>query len=285
MSAAAKGAVTPPAVLDWVARVQTNGDPKPADATISAYTTWYNSLVANSLDSLIYSNVLLNARTNTIVTNTTPFFKAAGNDPWTNAGFNAGNFSINGIPQTISSYFKTGIIPSLAFSSVNNWGLVTYITTKPTNDFGQLFGAASGGGFANDAIEVTYDGATTYTGFGCGTGHPTTAFTGPIVNGTPPPADYWQGWLSLQRVGTNLTFYIASSTQAHTAISTINNAAGILPAFELYFQNINVGNAAGNEFPGGASFMAVTQGLNAAQDTNFYAATQTLLQTIGGGFV
>lgn len=270
---------------DWANRVVANGDPRPSNAVLQAYDTWYQSLVTNGIDGLMIWNILLNAVPGTIITNTTPFFKTFGSDP-ANLGpaVAAGDFGVNGFVGVSGSnkYFRTGVVPSAAFPSVNSAGIALYNYA----DTGTASSYYSG---CNDAANANLYECPFFNGGG--NGYFFTCFfgAGDFIQWLAPDANnVFQGYISSQRTAANSwNIYGARSTFAHASVGSSANAPGTRTGQEIYVmtKNDNGAPVAGTlGSPNTLSFFAITQGLTSAQDLALFNATQTLLQTIGGGF-
>ncbi len=273
------GASLSPATNDWVNRVQINGDPKPDAPVINAYDAWYKCVVAAGIDGKIMANVLLNAQAGRLITNVTPFFHAKGTDPWGAPLCIAGNFGINGLTTGAGSgYLTTGIVPATDFPSNNNAGAACYYYDNPGTNTGFMFACDNAG--TTNLFEARYNGAGNYF-FTCFFG------AGDFISWAAPGAVPFNGWFSVQRTAANaFSAYTANSGLAHAAVGSSANAPGAATTapIDIWFKNINDNGAVGIALPGTISFGIVTNGLTVAEDNALFNCTQTLLQTIGGGF-
>lgn len=269
-----------PATLDWVARVQINGDPKPPDPIITCYDNWYKALVAGGIDGKIICNCLLNAVPGTLITNVTPFFKVKGSDPWAHPALGGANFGANGLSGIAGAGFlATGMVPATDYPSANNCGIAAYYYDNPGTNTG-FEGGITNGAFTQ-IQEIYYNGP--------GSGYFFTMFFGggDSIHWDPGGAlSVFNGWKSSQRTAANAwSVYAANSVTPHASVGSSVNAPGAIPpGLDIYFKSRNDNGAGDISLPGTISFAIITQGLTAAEDTILFNATQTLLQCAGGGF-
>lgn len=271
-----------PATTDWSNRVVANGDPAPSDSVLLAYDTWYKALVTAGIDGKIISNVLLNAAPGLIKTNITPFFHTKGTDPWGAPSCVGANFGVNGLTTTVGGYLTTGVTPATDYPSNNDCGIGCYFYDNPGTSSGYMFGCDNAG--PTNLLEAFYAG---------GAGYFFTMFFGGSdflnwnpVTGVGSFGNCFNGWFSSQRTASNLWKVFASnSTNPHATVGTSTNAPGAATVGQdIYFKTINANGTPGAPLPNTMSFAIVTKGLTLAEDAALAAATQTLLETIGGGF-
>lgn len=266
---------TPAAVLDWVARVQTNGGAKPSNATIAAVTTWYNGLVADGIDSLIYSCSFF--APDSYAAALTPFFKVHGTDPYTiNTSFtpsdplNSGHGSADvGLISDSTDWLHTGINPADVFTGTS-MGLVIYVKVNTAVSTPGQWGGGNGGRYG-------YFWTTTLASYAAFQ----LAFTNPTASGE---YGFWVG----SRTGANqLDIYCANGLHAFANVgSSASAAAGAVPASgNISFKDSSVATFPYNfSASNNIAFLGVAPGLSSAQAQALFNRTQTLRQAFGGGY-
>lgn len=119
----------------WSSQIVTNGGSPPSNSTLQAVCTYYNSLVAGSVDSLMIADILI-PPDGGLAGAFTPFFHTLGNNPWTNHNFVSGDLSATGVTGASTKYLDTGIVDNTAWSSGTENGMAVYLT--PTTNSGSV---------------------------------------------------------------------------------------------------------------------------------------------------
>lgn len=257
---------------DWANRVVTNGGASPAGGTVTAIRTFVNGLITDGLSSKI---LMLNVfAADNLIAATTPLYRGAGSDPWTNHNFIAGDLTVNGlIGNSSSKYLDTGFVGTS--TTLNNSGITIYgsvVSSIATDyDFGYTNNAST------QMFAMKLDEATNTKSF--------INDIGSVGSFTSPGAGYY----SANRVSsTDHRVYFANSGTAHIqkVLSSVANAASL--------QNRTTYVFAANAYELGTpfgysgnriSFVAVTTGLSSGNSSNFFSRIQTLRTSLGGGFV
>ena len=103
-----------PTAANWLTRVVANGGALPSNTTLNATSDFCYSLDTAGLTSLIIAvNTFV---PDNLIASITPLIKNAGNDPWTNNNFVAGDLNMDGLKGNGSNkYLATGLNPSVVF--------------------------------------------------------------------------------------------------------------------------------------------------------------------------
>lgn len=274
-------------VSGWSNRVQVNGGAAPSMPTTTSLDVFVNSLKACAIDSLMISvNCFV---PDSLIAALTPLY-VFGNDPWTNHNFVAGDLTLNGlIGDGATKYLDTGMVPANfnnSFAGAGGWfkyGITTYNVT--TNNLGEYACGATDG--VLDNLIVHSISGTGFSQFYCP--------AGPGANAAIQVANaLWVGYLSGNCTAYGTTegshdakIYEASSTVPHVQIGSnvVNSLAVTNQTFSLFCFGENSIGLPVNLSSKRLSFLAIHQGLTAAQSLCFYNAVQALRVAFGGGFV
>lgn len=258
-----------PNVSNWVSRVQANGGASPSNATITAVNTWWTGIVSAGLDTKILAANFF--APDSLIACSTPFKVGGGHDPWQGT-VDAGALSINGVSFFGSKIFKTGLVPSVVYPSVNNNGVVLYVFTSANTGTENTLGCADAG-FSNVLYMLDVQSGTLFFQ-SCST-------TISVANAG------FNGWLSGQRTAANaVALYGASSVFPHAALvsSAAAPAAGLTSTTDIWVGGLNIAGVLNQPSADLGSFFACTTGLSSSDDTTLFNLTQTLRVTLGGGF-
>jgi hypothetical protein len=260
-----------PTVVNWAARVVTNGGAAPSAATKACLSTFCYALDAASLTSLMVSVCCLVP--DNLIAAITPLLVGGGRDPWLNQNFLAGDLTVNGLLGNGSTKFlETGISPTWIPGMPDSGGCTIYYYTNP-NDNGVEIAW-------NDVVDSHQFALQFYAGtiyFDCyvySTGRISYAASG------------FTGYVSGNRIASNSEdIYTANSGTTHGSVVHGAGAPGTIGIGEVYC-------FAANNFGGAAyysakrlSFAAIHQGLTSAQSLAFYNSIQAMRVAFGGGYV
>lgn len=267
---------------NWGRRVVANGGAAPAAATISACGAFLTGLMADGLavaKRICVANVLA---PDNLTAALTPLVPGAGADPWGNNNFVSGDLTVNGLKGNGSSkYLNTGINPNATFATTTSGGLVQYISedsfTGGEGDFGCLSAEAFSAFYLAPHIGSSVGEWKCWK----------------YLN---PGADYLQGFAgssnkpgfySGQRTAANaIAVYFADSGNAHASLATGSGSqTGVIVSAALYAFALNVVGSPGSYSAKRLSFLAMTNGLSAAESAQLYARVQALRTALGGGYV
>lgn len=261
-----------PKTEDYAERVVINGGTRPVDATLCAIDTWYQGLEAAGISDLMISACIF--KNDNRYAAATPFFNSAGLDPWFMLRIepDTGTEVIaNGMKSNLVSapYCDTGCVPSTVYPSNLDVGYTLY-AYDAANSANEYTAGCSEAGFARPVAI-----------FDTGSGGLLEAFALQAVGSAVPP---FKGFLSMNRNAATTTLYTASSTNPHGIFGSVGSVAGVLPTKSFYFFNINIGGTPGFYSLSTMSFAAIHRSMTQAQNSAFYNLTQSLLQTLGGGY-
>ncbi len=265
-----------PAIIDWAARVVTNGGAAPSTGTKDALNTFYLGLVSNSLLSKMIS-VNCFAPDNSVAS-FTPLIKVSGNDPWTNSGFIAGDLNIDGLRGHSGSntYLNTGVVPSTDFSNSTSVGLTIYNSANNTDLCEFDIGCCANP--SNSSLTFYHScGGTDY--FDCYQEDTTGRISG--------SDSAFLGYVSANRTASNaVAIYKASSGTAHTTVASGSGSAGTRPAFSIYLYTRNRNGSAEGAFSiKRYSFCGIHLGLTSGESSTFFNLIQAMRTSLGGGYV
>jgi hypothetical protein len=271
------GVAIDPFVTAWTQRVVTNGGSTPSTNTQVALTTFYQSLVNNNIfNKMIVVNPFV---PDNLSASLTPLIFKSGNSLWTNTGpFTSGDLTVGGLKGDASTkYLKTGIFPNNIYSSANDNGITTYVSSGSSIAENRDVGCIT---ISNPPIiEFSSDtgGNTLYDCYSSATGR--------LILTTLTPLGV--GFYSANRTSaTSQNIYAASSVFSFTNIASGSGSPGAsLPNIEMYVFGIN--SAGALLYPSGKiiSFVAIHNGLSSSEAQILFNAVQTLRQNLGGGFV
>lgn len=269
-------------VADWAARVVTNGGAQVSANTITALSTFVSTLITNSLDSMMLA--VLPIVPDNLIAAITPLYKNAGNDPWTNNNFVAGDLTINGlVGNGTTKFLNTGV-------TQNSWNAFFGATCRNSAGIALYFFASNNNSEYDFGCGDTANALQQLTGLANQSG--TSEFDDPLgtANALRVSAANaaWTGYLSGQRISaTDARLYKANSGTAHTqlAINNGNAGAAVTDAGNMFLFALNETTTTGFFSTKRISFCATMQGLTSAQDTTFFNAVQALRTALGGGFV
>lgn len=262
-------------VLDYAARVATNGGAALSANTLAALDRFTKSLYRAGIRSAMRS--VLTLVPDNLTAAITPFIKNTGNDPWTNTGpFVSGDLTVNGlIGNGSTKYLKTGIICSALWPSGTTTiegGYTIYNMTSANAATAEL-GALSGGG-NNYCVFADAAGAGN-----CNCYYGANLFSANI--------SLFTGCMSFNKLPGPLTdMYKASSTVNFTNfMHSTAVGVGTGTTTELYAWANNNNGSPASFSSRRLSFIAVHNGLNYGEAFSFYNAIQNLRIALGGGFV
>jgi hypothetical protein len=255
------------ATNDWSTRVQINGGAAPSFATLTAVNNYYNSLVAAGIDGLMITDCFF--APDNLIAAITPFFHVAGNDPWTNTGFVAGDLSVNGLTSAVGKFLNTGFNPAVSYASNNVAGFTVYELNS---------GSASMRMLSNDSVNyagIYQDGTNVYTGS-------YNAWNLQAVDALGVTG----GFSSANRTGAAaVAIYQARSTLPFQTTAANAGASQTRPNFPLFCFGWNNSGVAGLTGIIKGSYAGIHQGLTAVQAQALFNAVQALRVAFGGGFV
>lgn len=259
----------PAAVLDWVARVQTNGGAKPSTATINAMATFWNTVIGAGLDT---KAIAVNCYVpDNLIASITPLIVGGGNDPWTNHNFVSGDLTTNGLSSDGSTkYLDSGLNASTKLNATSNSVIIYYFTGAGVIDFGAqdaglngiVFSSQGGGNGFYDCYNPTVGaGRNTWVhnnlgGYYCGS----------------------------RRANNDDDVYFANSTNAHASLNHIATSGGARPNLLIFVHCMN-NNGVPYWFQAFAqrlSFVWIGLGLTTAESLTMFNAVQALRTTLGG---
>lgn len=260
-------------VAAWANQVVTNGGAAPSSSTKSALSTFWNTIQSNSLDSLMIAVVPLVP--DNLIAAITPLYNTAGNNPWTNHNFVAGDLTINGLVGNASTKFlDTGIVPSTVATAPNLLGGTIYISAGNSSTQEDM-AAEHSPNFFRIAAFFTTNGQMCIIGGA--------SIISPVVNN-------YAGFMSCNRTANNAcATYTANSGLPFSNVAsngtTVDNVA-VDNLDTIYAFGANL-NGTGLNLPSSRrySFFALHKPLSSAQAQIFYNAIQALRTALGGGFV
>lgn len=251
----------------WSARVVANGGAAPSAATVSAVNTFWNALRTAQIDGKMKAvNCFV---PDNLIASITPLNVDAGNNPWTNTAFVAGDLTVNGLKGNgTTKWLNTGFISS-ASSILHSCALSVYVHTTATA--GEYYCGAQFAGGNMDAVQS--GGVASYNGFIETVAHPVTGAGG-------------AGFTMVSRVANaNLKMYFGNSTNAFAqTASDVVNGASAQPTGAIFAFCQNLTGAANAFSDGRISFMAISSGLSLAEGQALFNAVQALRVALGGGF-
>lgn len=266
----------------WAKQVVANGGAKPSNATISAMDTFYTALQSNNLLGKMISVVCFVP--DNLIAATTPFIRTAGNTPWINHSFVAGDLNINGLKgDGATKYLDTGVFPLAAIPTDTSAGLTVY-NTFADNVAGTDMGCQQFP--ATPIMQAVVSYADTAAYWDCWN---TVIGQGRIWNNNP----LWTGYFSCNRTAAAQTrIYRASAALGGHQL--LANGAGMSPEgrpdSDLYCfahadQDAGHVNTAISFTTHRLSFAAVHVGLSQPESIAFWTAIQALRTALGGGYV
>lgn len=271
-----------PVVDNWSFRVQLNGGAVPSNSTLNALDTFVTTLKgAGVWTKIICCNIVA---PDSLIAVITPFVVGSpANDPWTNHNFVLADLSVNGLVGNGSTkWLDTGLIGDTAGMTGPSSGLVVYVSADDATTQQAEIGVYNAGG--TNAFTGIYTHYNAVLNFGGMFRTDVDGFVTWAVPGTPA------GFYSLQRTATTVcNIYFANSVTAHASLG----ATGVGTNVGAPPHNFSIAAWAVGDGAGGAqdftkkrlSFLAVTNGLSAAEDLTLYNAVQAYRTTLGGGFV
>jgi hypothetical protein len=279
-SAEVAGALIHATVADWALRVVANGGAAPSVATKEAMSVFMGSMDSQAITAkLKVINVfapdsLTAARTPLVV-------GTAGNDPWLNNNFVAGDLTVNGlIGDGATKWLNIGCTPSGLFGGTDSAHISVY---ESTTTVANVCACGSAVGGSTQPLELfTNSFGTGQIIFDCwqnsGNGRL-------VVNPGPTVAGFALG----SRVSNvDMRAYFANSTnawaqQGATVAGVAGNAAAITQAMAAFGQ----GAAAGPFFFSNRrmSFISIGTGLTSGEGQALFNAVQQLRVSFGGGSV
>lgn len=272
-----------PVIVDWAARVVTNGGAAPSANTKAALTTFYQGLVSNGLASKMKA---LNCFVpDNLIACITPLYKSAsiGNDPWTNGNFVDGDLTANGLAGNASNkYLDTGAVPTASYpngcwSTSSNGGLSLYVHTSTTSPSREI-GSRDGNNYEINLL-TNYGGTTYFDSYtDNGTGR---------VSGTPIGGN-GAGFTSGNRTAATSS-YIYGANSITSSILTIAGPsglpAGLPPMQAIYVFAANFGGSPAAYSDKRISFVAIHDGLTLSESQTLFNLVQAMRQSLGGGYV
>jgi hypothetical protein len=261
-----------PTVTNWAGRVVAHGGTNVSLWTQKAVSTFCYGLDAYGLTSkMIAVNCMV---PDNLIAVTTPLIVGSGSDPWVNTGFVTGDVTINGLVGADNKYFRTGLIPSVIYGSVNEGGLTFYCYASPNNGPEREIASTPAGG-SSSALLVDYQGNTYFDAY-------TDGGSGRINLATPTPLAFYSG---SRTDSTHEYLYYATSSLAFARIAGPGGAPGAsLPAIEYYVMAMNNNGAPANYTHKTGSFVAIHHGLTATETEELYTLVQAMRITLGGGW-
>lgn len=264
--------------VDWADRVEGNGAPRPALATIRAQSDFCCYLDRNDLRSqiLVFNSFVPDS----FIAATTPLFTSVTDpslDPWIPSFFVDADLDINGLKGNDSNKFlRTGFNPSTDFPDNISASVFVYETT--TDLSGGTFGVPMGSGFAGREMALYTEHNLGHV-FTCWD----TAGSGVVAPDPVPSAGFVVG----TRNGVNSnSIYFANSSTPWSAIG-FNAAATTQPTslYEIYVFAYN--DPLGTQYfcPRRISIAGIGFGLSSAQGELLYNGCQALRIALGGGFI
>lgn len=258
----------------WAARVVANGGAVPSAATQLAIATFQCGLVTDGLDT---SMVAWNAFVpDNLTAARTPQLAGggAGNDPWTNHNFIAGDLTVNGLAgDAATKYLETGDVTTGSAATGQSLGTVLYVSTVTAT-------GSSTGVISVSALGITakFTDTNAYAQNG---GNPSNQIGTPSHNA---------GYYSNQRISnSDHRLFFANSGTPHAQIGATDAFGpyngGVPVPFNMYVGCLNNGGVPIQFASDRVSFVGVTIGLSAAQSALLFARIQTLRTALGGGFV
>jgi hypothetical protein len=254
---------------NWVTNVINNGGAQPAWTTISSVDVFAKAMVTNSLDTLMYAlNVYV---PDSLTAAITPLIYTAGNQPWTNHNFVAGDLTVNGLIGNASNkWLDTGVVPSTAFPNTNSGGLTSVITATSNTAAFDLGGEDASRyldlacSWNNNSIwALTMDGTLNYIS----------------------SAGFNAFFSSSRTSSTAKLMYYASTSKGFNTGYSASVAATGLPTYSVGVFCRNSSGSANYFSDRRQSFSAIHQGLTLAQTQTLYNLIQALRTSLGGGTV
>jgi len=260
---------------DWLTRVNTNGATQPAWKTISAVDVLAKAMVTAGIDTAMKAVLLMVP--DSLTAALTPFMKAAGNDPWMNHNFVAGDLSLKGLTPGSSKYLDSGIVPSVVWADNTTGGLTVYAASGVNETSYDL--AAADAAYTNvTALYVDWND-----------GHSYLDLQGYSAGRISAANSAWAGFASGNRTSASAeAYYKASSSVAFGTIASQSGAGGTRAAYSLYEFALNQNGSVNLTYLSATrphSFAAIHNGLTAPQAQAFYSAVQAFRVALGGGYV
>jgi hypothetical protein len=256
----------------WAAKVVANGGASPSAGTVSALSTFMNTLVSKSLRTKLF---LLNIiAPDSLTAAITPVVSGNGSNPWQNQNFLSGDLTVNGLTGNgTTKGLRTGLNLNLGGTSPatnNNAGFTVYCKSIPASDNFQV-GAYDGSAF-----------------FGCRVRFNDLTCKGTICdnNNYVGPATFpGNGLFAINRVSsTDQRMFWGNSTNVPAQIGTTVAAGN---AFNMPNAQLGMFSLDGSSgwSSGTLSFFAAHSGMSLSEFTDFFTAIQALRTALGGGFV
>jgi hypothetical protein len=260
-----------PLATDWSTRVVANGGAVPSGATVLAISDFSDALDAASLTSKMTAVNCF--APDSIIAALTPLIVGPGNDPWINHNneFNAGDLTVNGlVGDGATKWLLTGVHPSSISGQPNSGGYTIYFYTCPSEASTDLAVYLN----PDQAGLFNISGTVVFDCWNSAAGATTVSLPG------------FTGYVSGNRVSASEThIYAANSGTAHYSAAGNSGAPGTAPNAELWAWAMNATGSPLYLSTKRLSFIAIHQGLTAAESLNFYNAVQALRTALGGGMV
>ena len=268
-----------PIVLDWLERLANDFQPRPSDATIQAVCDFCDALdIYGITDKMLVVNPII---PDSFLAMRYPLIYQVGNgaSPFINHNFLAADLNPNGLLGDGTKWFQTGFVPS------NQWGIVTDSSGISIYETDASIQAVNPE--AECAVETVANGS-----FFASVYEPTLAVgiyycwnnpsqtVGALVD---TPAFYCLSRTS----NTSLRLYQANSGIPFNqlGLNAANQTGLPIPNLEVYFMGNNAAGVSGYMTYKRVSFMAIHEGLTAAESEDLYWATLFLRMDLGGGWI
>ena len=260
-------------VVNWIKTIQASGGSAPSFQTISAVNTFHRQLRNTSFYSKMKSvNCFV---PDNLTACLVPLISTLGNSAWTNFNFVSGDLTTGGLLGNGSSkYLNTGVVPW----SETSFGLSMCVPSA-INESKYTAGAGETVMDYNKLVSWYWSfGGTTY--FDC------YSQTGGRISAANSA---FNGYMSANRIANNdQKVYKANSGTSHTQIASgTNTSYGTRPTGPVLVYAQGAGTAVYNNLYSGQkiSFMALHDGLTAAESSIFFNLIQILRKQINGGWV
>lgn len=257
-----------PQVTSWNARVIANGGASTSTNTQLALTIFLHSLTNSGLNTkMLTMNAIV---PDNLTAALTPLIVGSSTDPWGNHNFVSGDLTVNGlVGNGTTKYATTGVAGDVFVTSASA-GFTVYYSSYVNEAAVELLSLDAS---AHQVGIYLYSGVIYFDCF----------------NTTPSEISHAltaAGYVSGNRISSgSFDIYFANSGNAHSSLVHGTAAPGAMPTPQYY---VWAGNNNGTPFLWTSkrlSFVAIHNGLTAAESLAFFNAIQALRTALGGGAV
>lgn len=276
-----------PVVTDWAARVVTNGGAEVSIDNREILSTFMDGLDAAGLtNKMVVLNLFV---PDNLIAACTPLIVNAGNDPWTNANFVAGDLTTHGLKGNgTNKYLNTGVITSTLPAPFGRYSAGVSMMFQHDVPFtnGVLMsaaGSATGSAFGTATLNTPQIYGNVWGTSAMGVGDHVNWTSG---NGIANP---WSGFVSHSRNSTtDYKMYAARVTVTPLAFTQVASVAvapngNVIPTYPMYVFCQNAVGTANFFSAARLSFAAVHSGLDATETETLYNLVAAARTGIGAG--